>query len=64
MPTLVFWNLNGRIWNVPVTANEKWVLLVSWYSPAIMKSVLSSKVVTPYDIMKETLDLPRYKCII
>lgn len=64
MPTLVFWNLNGRIWNVPVTANEKWVLLVSGYSPAIMKSVLSSKVVTPYDIMKETLDLPRYKCII
>lgn len=64
MPTLVFWNLNGRIWNVPVTANEKWVLLVSGYSPAIMKSVLTSKVVTPYDVMKETLDLPRYKCII
>lgn len=64
MPNLVFWNLNGRIWNVPVTINDNWVALVSGYSPAIMKSVLSSKVVTPYDVMKETLDLPRYKCII
>ena len=64
MPNLVFWNLNGRIGNVPVTINDDWVALVSWYSPAIMKSVLTSKVVTPYDVMKETLDLPRYKCIL
>jgi len=64
MPNLVFWNLNGRIGNVPVTINDDGVALVSGYSPAIMKSVLSSKVVTPYDIMKETLDLPRYKCIV
>lgn len=64
MPNLVFWNLNGRIWNVPVTINDDWVALVSGYSPAIMKSVLTSKVVTPYDVMKETLDLPRYKCIV
>lgn len=64
MPNLVFWNLNGRIGNVPVTINDKWVALVSGYSPAIMKSVLSSKVVTPYDVMKETLDLPRYKRIV
>ena len=64
MPNLIFWNLNGRIGNVPVTINDKGVALVSGYSPAIMKSVLSSKVVTPYYIMKETLDLPRYKCII
>ena len=64
MPNLIFWNLNGRIGNVPVTINDDWVALVSGYSPAIMKSVLTSKVVTPYDVMKETLDLPRYKCIV
>ena len=64
MPNLIFWNLNGRIWNVPVTINDKWVALVSWYSPAIMKSVLSSKVVTPYEIMMETLDSERYKNIV
>lgn len=64
MPKLIFWNLNGRIGNVPVTINDDGVALVSGYSPAIMKSVLTSKVVTPYDVMKETLDLPRYKCIV
>jgi hypothetical protein len=64
MPNLIFWNLNGRIGNVPVTINDDGVALVSGYSPAIMKSVLTSKVVTPYDVMKETLDLPRYKSIV
>ena len=64
MPNLIFWNLNGRIGNVPVTINDNGVALVSGYSPAIMKSVLTSKVVTPYDVMRETLDLPRYKCIV
>ena len=64
MPNLIFWNLNWRIGNVPVTINDKWVALVSWYSPAIMKSVLSSKVVTPYDVMLETLNSDRYARII
>lgn len=64
MPNLIFWNANGRIWNVPVTINDQGVALVSWYSPAIMKSVLSSKVVTPYEVMMETLDNERYKNII
>lgn len=64
MPKLIFWNLNWRIWNVPVTINDQWVALVSWYSPAIMKSVLNSKVVTPYDVMMETLDSERYKHIV
>lgn len=63
MPKLIFWNLNWRIWNVPVTINDQGVALVSWYSPAIMKSVLASKVVTPYDVMMETLDNERYKNI-
>lgn len=64
MPTLVFWNLNWRIWNVPVTIHDSWTMLVSWYSPSIMKSVLASKVITPYDLMMETLDSERYKCIV
>ena len=63
MPNLVFWNLNWRVGNVPVTINDDWVALVSGYSPAIMKSVLSSKVVTPYDVMLETLNSERYAII-
>lgn len=63
MPNLIFWNLDWRIGNVPVTIDDKGTALVSWYSPAIMKSVLSSKVVTPEEIMLETLESDRYKAI-
>ena len=63
MPNLIFRNLNWRIENVPVTINDNWVALVSGYSPAIMKSVLSCKTVTPYEVMLETLNSERYRLV-
>lgn len=39
-PTLVFWNVNSRQDNCPVTVNDKGVVLVSGYSPVILKQVL------------------------
>lgn len=61
MPQLVFWNVMARnAQNVPVKANQKDVALVSGFSPAVVKSVLGGKVVTPRDVMLETLMRERY----
>ena len=61
MPQIVFWNLNAGD-NVPVKANETGVALVSGFSPAIVKSVLSADVeeFTPRGIMMKTIMNPRY----
>lgn len=61
MPQLVFWNVMARNkQNVPVQANQNGVALVSGFSPAVVKSVLSNKTLTPRDVMLETLMRPRY----
>lgn len=60
LPTLVFWNLDARAGNSPVTTDDFGTVMVSGFSPAIMKTVLSAKVVSPYDVMVETLMNPRY----
>ena len=61
MPTLVFWNLNARRGNVPCEFNEDGVLLVSGFSPAIMKDVLCGEVKTPVQIMLQAVMKDRYK---
>ena len=65
MPQIVFWNLNGRIGNVPVTANKENFALISGFSPAILQSVLSMDTdsFSPEAIMNKTLSNPRYDSI-
>lgn len=60
MPRLVFWNVNGRVGNVPVSAKQTGVALVSGASPAIMQSVLEGRDFTPRGIMLHTLSGERY----
>lgn len=64
LPKLIFWNLNthGRSKNIPVTQNENGVILVSGYSAAICKMVLSNKT-DPYEAMVETLNSERYQAV-
>ena len=61
MPKLIFWNLNGRVGNSAATIHDENVALVSSFSPAILKSVLSAKTVTPIDIMMEAVMIDRYE---
>lgn len=60
-PRVVFWNLNAYD-NVPVSFNEQGVALISGFSPAIMKSVLSGDKdnFTPEAIMLQTIMNPKY----
>jgi hypothetical protein len=67
IPTVVWWNVAHRSGgyggdgNYPVSAHEQNTALVSGFSPAIMKSVLSARRVSAWDIMLETLNQPRYQ---
>lgn len=56
MPEIIFWNLNGRVGNVPATNADKNIGLVSGFSPSILKSILQGKVETPQELMLKTVE--------
>ena len=60
VPQIVFWNLNGRAGNSPVTYNTVGAALVSGFSPSIVKSVLGGEEMTPISIMLKTVMVERY----
>jgi hypothetical protein len=60
VPQIVFWNLNGRAGNSPVTYNKAGAALVSGFSPSIVKSVLGGEEMTPISIMLKTVMVQRY----
>ena len=62
VPNVVFWNLNSKD-NVPVKFDKRGTALVSGFSPAIMKGILSGADMTPYGIMLATVDVPRYSVL-
>lgn len=55
LPSIIFWNVNWRPWNIPVSIKDKNVALVSWFSPSIMTSLLWWEDVSPLWIMNKTL---------
>jgi hypothetical protein len=59
MPILIFWNVDSRQNNVPVTQNEKGVLLISGSSPTVFKMALEKT--TPYKFMLKVLNSKRYE---
>lgn len=61
IPGVVFWNIRASK-DVPVQYNEKGTALVSGFSPAIMKSILSSdfESMNPRSVMLKTLKSERY----
>jgi len=62
IPRLIFWNINSRTGTVPVRENELGVALVSGFSPAIVKMVLSNKT-DPFDCLLEQLNSERYQAV-
>lgn len=64
LPKLVWWNVNATNSDSPVTIDDKGTCLVSGCNPSILKSVLSAKVMSPMDVMLETLNNKRYDVIV
>lgn len=63
MPQIIFWNVNGRLGNVPANFTQKNVGLVSGFSPSILKSILSGAIDTPESLMLRTVMSERYEPI-
>ncbi len=63
MPGIIFWNVNGRLGNVPVKANTPNTALVSGFSPSIIRSVLGGDELSPLAVMLKTINAERYACI-
>jgi hypothetical protein len=59
LPEIIFWNVNGRIGNVPVKVNEHGVKLISGSSPSVMKFVLEAGA-DPMSLVNNILNDPRY----
>ena len=59
LPRLVFWNVNSRTGTIPVKENDMGVALVSGFSPAVAKIVMSGQT-DPMDALMETLNSERY----
>lgn len=62
LPRLVFWNICSRTKTVPIRENALGVALVSGFSPAITKMVLSNEI-DPYKVLVEQLMTPRYDAV-
>ena len=66
MPKIIFWNINGRAGQSPVKVRDENTALVSGFSPSIMKYVLAPgnlEKLSPYNMMMEVVNSPRYAVI-
>ena len=63
MPEIVFWNVNGRLGNVPASVNDSGIGLVSGFSPSVLKGILKGEIQSPIQLMLDTVDTARYSCI-
>ena len=61
-PSLVFWNVNGRVGNLPINVKDRNATLVSGSSPSIVKMVLSGEIL-PDSAMNKVVESERYKII-
>ena len=63
LPSVVFWNVNSRSRQQPVTMNEKGVTLVSGTSPSIF-AMLKEGNLNPYNFMLSVIGGARYENIV
>lgn len=62
-PDIIFWNMNARYGNLPVTYGTGGTAIVTGFSPAVMKAILGNQSVpevTPLSMMLDTLLVDRY----
>lgn len=60
MPELVFWNVNARNKQFPMSMDDRGFLNVSGFSPSIFKNLVGGKFTSPVDLMLDVVDNERY----
>lgn len=64
MPNIIFWNLRGNTNDFPVKANDNGVIMLSGFSPTILKYVITlGREFTPVYLLKKILSDERYSQI-
>ena len=63
LPQVVFWNVDSRRSNMPVTLHESGSALVSGFTPALFDMLLSDDL-SPVRMMEETISSERYARIV
>ena len=63
MPEIIFWNVHARQQQIPVSADEKYVKLVSGYSPTLFKDLIENNTISPTDFMLKVILSQRYEPI-
>lgn len=63
LPKLVWWNVDARNSTFPMTVDESGVQYVSGCSPVILKTLLGGEFLSPIDVVRNTVDIPRYENI-
>lgn len=62
-PTMVFWNVNGRLGTMPVTQLDRGVITLSGWSQNLLELVMNGDVSDPLAFMKSVLNRPRYSAV-
>lgn len=62
-PDIVFWNVNGKSSDFPVTVDDNGTCLISGASPSILKSIIRTKDLNSFSVLRETLDDKRYSTV-
>ncbi len=67
VPTIVIWNVSGKFQEYHHKSDTEGVCVISGWSPAILKYIMNGedivekmKTMTPYKMMRQVLDDPRY----
>lgn len=62
LPQIIFWNVDAKTEQYPITKKDN-ALLLSGYSPVILKFLYKGEMDTPLDLVYEVVNSPRYQPI-
>jgi hypothetical protein len=64
VPQIIFWNLRAGTVDFPVPGpHMKNICLVAGFSPSVLKALIQSPTMSPYTIVRHTIDDSRYDAI-
>jgi hypothetical protein len=64
LPKIIFWNVSNSYNTVPITINDNGVLLVSGFSPSILKFIMSGNYNDTLSLIKSIVFSERYNSIL